>query len=213
VISSDEDSTSRTDAGANDHNLGIVAPGDKYVAQKNLTILNTTGAPPAGGGGTGEGGVPLGVVLMLNNPGDRPHFFDLLFDRGNLPKRARVSLLLPAVKTRGKLGGEVPVAAVQAGRGWWRKARVRVRGLKHELRLSGAAPHATGTPGTAVEIPGVLIPVGKPLQAALVIDPGPGGKPGTAYRCSILQRQGKVVVGGNTIELRVPPREVVTRAG
>jgi hypothetical protein len=209
VVASDEDSTGRSDGNPSDHVTAVVAPADKYVAQKNLTVENTTHPPP--GGGT-SGGAPLGIAIDLNNPGHDPDWFDLIFDRGNLAPRARVSLLLPAITTRGELGGEVPARPIRPGRGWWRGVRGLPRGLKHELRLSAAVAPDPCTGRTIAEVPGIMVPPGKPLRAALVVDPGKAARAGTVFKCALLQRQGGVLVGGNTFELRVPPTEVVVRA-
>jgi hypothetical protein len=210
VISSDQDSPSRSDANPDDHLAWVVVPADDYVTQKNLTVENTTHPPP--GGGPAGGGAPIGVPIEINNPGHTTDWFDIVFDHGDLPSRSRVSLLLPALTSRGSLGGRVPAKPIRRGRGWWKGVHRLPRGLKHELQLSAAVALDPCSRRLIAQIPGILLAPEKPLRAALVVDAGRRGKPGAIYRCALLQAQGNEVVGGNTLEVRIRPAEVVVRA-
>jgi hypothetical protein len=208
VISSDEDPVSRSDANPNDHLVWMVAPTDKHVALKNLTVV--TAAPPPGGG------APLGVVIEFHNPFEFADYFDIIFDRGTLPNGGRISLLTPEIHTRApvrgkpKEEGRIPIRRISAASGWWRKAqRLPKRGWKNEILLSQGIRTDPCSGRNIAEISGVLIAPGGKMRAALVI--AVGGKkprPGASYDCTLMQRHGEVIIGGITTQVRIPPAEV-----
>ncbi len=190
VISSDEDPVSHSDANPNDHLIWMLAPNDKHIALKNMTVV--TAAPPPPGGG-----IPLN--LDFHNSSRSARFFDIIFDPGTLPKGSKVSLLTPAIQSRVGFkanGHGVPVQP-SSRKGW-----------NLEFRLSDGVVRNPCDGTSLATVPGVLIPPGEVIHGAVVIVPGKG-KPGAMYRCSILQRDGNTIVGGNTYEIRVPPAEVV----
>jgi hypothetical protein len=189
VISSDEDPVSHSDMNPNDHLIWMLAPNDKHIALKNMTIVTAAGIPP--------GGIPLN--LDFHNATRDARFFDIIFAEGTLPRGSKVSLLTPAVKSRGgwkKNENGVPVRP--SPRKKW----------KLEFQLSDGVVRNPCDGKLTATVPGILIAPGKTLRTAVVILPG-RGRPGAIYRCAILQRDGATIVGGNTYEVRVPPVEIV----
>jgi hypothetical protein len=211
VVSSDEDSPSRSDANPSDHDVSQVAPADKHVALKNLKVLTGGSPPPAGGSPPSRGGVPLGAMIDFNNPSSWDGVFDIVFDHGTLPPATRVSLLLPNLKLRVPLSDlDVPARRIVGSKGWWSKASgIRTRGLRHEIQLSKSRRRDPCTGHDLTELTGVVIGVGERIRGALVFTLGQGLKPGENCRCALIQMAGTRQVGGHTFELRIPPRDVV----
>jgi photosystem II stability/assembly factor-like uncharacterized protein len=212
VISADDDNVTRSDGVSNDHLLWVVSPNDKHAALRNLHIVGAAPLPPPGGGGGGAPR-PVGAVINLHNPFVNGDFFDVLFDPGSLPKGTRVSLLLPSFRSRTHLGGargQVPVATV-SGRAWWHKSAISNRGWKHEFKLSEAVMHDPCCGRPMATVGGLFISGGDKLSAAVVIAPPKDARPGGIYRCALLQRQAGIIIGGSTLEVRIPMLEVVTK--
>lgn len=191
VISSDEDPVTRTDADPNNHLVWVVAPNDKHVALKNMTVVTAAPPPP--------GGAPMD--LNFHNPMGAAGIYDIEFDPGTLPRESTVNLFVPATQWRDEdaiKGQRVPI----------RPSRNKEWKWVFALSAGVVKDPCTGRAGATVS--GIFVPPGKFVRTGVVISV-PRGKPGGIYHCAILQRQAGVVLGGNTYEVRVPPAEVVVR--
>jgi hypothetical protein len=91
VISADEDPVTRSDANPDDLVVDTVSLWDKHVAHRNIEITRVEIAANIKSGKR-EGSE---ITIELNNPYDSPDYFDVEIDRGTLPKRATVDVLLP----------------------------------------------------------------------------------------------------------------------
>lgn len=191
VISSDEDAVNRSDANPNDHFVWVVAPTDKHIALKNMSVV--TAAPPPPGGSP--------IQIDFHNPMGAAGFFDIEFDPGTLPRSSKVSLMMPAVLSRDGFKGKGQHVPIRPSRN---------KEWKWEFRLSDGVGKDPCTGVASATVSGILIPEGKYVRAAVTITV-PRGKPGGVYHCAILQRAAGVLLGGNTYEMRVPPTEVVVR--
>jgi hypothetical protein len=194
VISADDDPISHSDSDPNDHLIWVVEPTDKHIALKNLVVV--TGSIPPGGGGA-----PLGAVIELHNPTALGAYFDLGFEFGDLPVEARVSLLVPGLELKADLQASlakgVTVRPVEGKEGW-----------KHELVLSRQIPIDPCGGRRASALAGIRLEGGAKLPVEVVIDPGREARAGATYECSLVQGYQGAVIGGNTIEVRMEPREL-----
>jgi hypothetical protein len=200
VISSDEDPVMRSDAVLADRQLWDLVPNDKHVGLRNLHVV--TGTAPFGGAP-----LPLFTWLNLHNPFEYTQFFDLVIDRGALPRDAELVLLLPDVMTRHDLkkvvGKGVRVQSVRE-RGWWGAALKTVG--KHAFRSAVTIGHPDDDDCDRHRVvPGMLLHPGKPLRVGVVIRQSRSAKPGNKSMFSLLQRVGDRIMGGSTFELRIPP--------
>ena len=200
VISSDEDPVVRSDAVLADRQLWDLVPNDKHVALKNLHVV--TGTAPFGGAP-----LPLFAWLNFHNPFEYTQFFDLVIDRGALPRDAELALLLPEVVTRHDLkkvcASGVRVQSVRE-RDWWATA-LKSAG-KHAFRSAVTIGHPDDDAcDRHPVIPGVLLQPGKPLRVGVAVRQSLRAKPGDKSMFSLLQRVGDGIVGGSTFELRIPP--------
>lgn len=208
VMSSDEDPITRIDANPDDHLLWFLVPGDKHVALRNLHVIS--------GPAPGSEPKPLLTTLDFHNAFRFPQYFDIVVDRRMLPQGSRLSLLFPkletqvAVATRSAPGSKL---GLLTGEEWWRdqvKDHSREEWHYH-CYLEGGVEGPSGEIGTEI-LSGIWLPAGGKIRARLILLPGPGAKPGRSYRFTILQRFRKIITGGSTYELRMPPAEVNVRA-
>jgi hypothetical protein len=88
---------------------------------------------------------------------------------------------------------------------WWRTAELALERFAHEADLGGWERDGERLHPT---VHGVRLPAASKTSAALVIALHGDSVPGAVYRCALVQRLDGEVVGGNTIEIRVSPREV-----
>ena len=93
VISADQDPVTLSDANPDDLVVDTISLWDKHVAHRNLQIVGFQ----IGGQSKSKSGSRAGdeITIELNNPYDSPDYFDVEIDRGTLPKRAMVDVLLP----------------------------------------------------------------------------------------------------------------------
>lgn len=197
AVSSDEDLVTRSDS-ASDHLVEVVVPGDKHVTQRNLHIVDA-GVPPPGGSAAPE----AGMRIDLHNPDRSRVSFEIVADRGNLPRGSRVAILLPHVLPA-STAGAVPLAPV-TGQEWWAGAERR-RGGTWEL----AADLPPGSGRRHFVLPSFIIRGRDHVTAGIAVALPPGAPPGAVYRFSVLERRkGGRVIGGGSYELRVPERRVV----
>jgi hypothetical protein len=144
-----------SDANSDDLVVDTISVWDKHVAHRNLQI--------AGFQVGGQSKIKSGnrkdreMIIELNNPYDAPDYFDLEIDRGTLPRRATVDVVLP-----------------NAG-------------------SSHPDPHR------------VLIPARSRVRANVSLVLPNSVKPGDAFRFSVIQRRKRLIMGGSTYEVRVPP--------
>ncbi len=99
-------------------------------------------------------------------------------------------------------------------REWWSRSSPKglsKKGWQHHARIeavSATTAAAAAVSSKLTRIPDVLIPAGKKVQAAVVIEPPPTAKPGSSYQFTIQQHQKGVLIGGSTFEVRIAPAEV-----
>ncbi|HVG32873.1 MAG TPA: hypothetical protein VM911_07330 [Pyrinomonadaceae bacterium] len=208
VISANEDPVMHSDANPNDHLVWMLVPNDKHITLRNLHVI-TAPAP-----GPKPAPQPLTTSLDFHNAHGFPQFFDFVFDRGSLPNDARLSVLLPKMTTRMPLA-ENPEAGMQISgvttREWWSRSNIKELSKKewqYHARIEAGSAAAAAATSKLTRIPDVLIPAGKKISAAVVIEPPPTAKPGSSYRFTIQQHQKGVLVGGSTFEIRIAPTEV-----
>lgn len=92
VISADQDPVTLSDANPDDLVVDTISVWDKHVAHRNLQIA---GFQFGGQSKSKSGDRQSDITIELNNPYDAPDYFDVGIDRGTLPKRATVDVLLP----------------------------------------------------------------------------------------------------------------------
>ena len=97
VISADQDPVTLSDANPDDLVVDTISLWDKHVAHRNLQVpifqfFREVPARGASKRGDRQGGE---ITIQLNNPYDAPDYFNVEIDRGTLPKRATVDVLIP----------------------------------------------------------------------------------------------------------------------
>ncbi len=109
-----------------------------------------------------------------------------------------------------KLANGIRISTV-TGQEWrWSKVRsISRRGWHYDGRVEGSLDPCTGR--RLADIPGIVIAAAEKLRAALIVLPPAKAKPGSIHRFTVIQRQGTVIMGGSTYEIRIPPAEVSVR--
>lgn len=207
VISADEDPVVHSDANPNDHLVWMLVPNDKHITLRNLHVITAPAPGPA------PAPQPITAKLDFHNPNAFPQFFDIVFDRGSLPNDARLSVLLPKLTTRMPLA-QSPETGLEisdvTNREWWSRSSVKGlgKGWQHHARIAAGSATAAAVVSKVTRIPDVLIPAGKKVSAAVVIEPPPTAKPGSTFRFTVQQHQKGVLIGGSTYEIRIAPAEI-----
>ena len=203
VISSDEDPVTRSDANyPNDHTTWMITPNDKHIAQRNLNIVTIPGPSPV-----------AVTFLDFHNPFPSPRHFDIVFDLNTLPKRSRLSILLPEIQTQvpltQKLSSGVEISKVTGNESWWGKIRgISKKGWQYHGQMERGANDILAS-RKLPHVPNILIPGSGKVRAALIISVMPKAKPGSSHRFTVMQRQGDTIIGGCTYEIRTPPTELM----
>lgn len=106
VISTDKDPVTRSDAEPDDLIVDTVSLLDKHVAHRNLHPIGFQW-----GGNLNVVRERGDIVLELHNPYDAPDVFQVEVDRGTLPKKAKVDVLLPKEASTDPDPHRVPIPA------------------------------------------------------------------------------------------------------
>jgi hypothetical protein len=189
VISADDDNVTRSDAIPDDHLIWVVEPNDKHVALHNLFVVGGITQPPP------PGGAPPPTKIDLHNPLQNGAFFDILFDPEALPKGTKANLLLPEVQLQGT------ATKLRPARPPW----------KYQFNLLVDLDHDDKCGRRVSTFRGIFIPPLDKLTVAVEVMLPKDAPPGATYFSTLLQRQGSVIIGGGTVERRVPPLQVVVR--
>jgi photosystem II stability/assembly factor-like uncharacterized protein len=211
VISADEDPVVHTDANPNDHLVWMLVPNDKHITLRNLHVITAPAPGPA------PAPQPITAMLDFYNPNAFPQFFDIVFDRGSLPNDARLSVLLPKLRTRMPLAQNPEAGLEISGVSARELSRSSMKGVskkgwQYHARITAGSATATAAAAAVASkvtrIPDVLIEGGKRVRAAVVIEPPPTAKPGSTFRFTVQQHEKGVLIGGSTYEVRIAPAEV-----
>ena len=207
VISSDEDPVNRSDAVQDDHKPWIIAPNDKHISQRNLHVVTAPALRPRP--------EAIKTVLDLHNPFDFHQYFDIVIDKRLIPKKSKLSILLPKVEMRRIHNKDIATTrglefTKAGGKQWWKD---KVQGIakkdwEYDFTLKGGGDAAYSENKGLEIIHEVMIPPSSKIQATLVISPPPKAEPGSTYRFAILQRYKETIMGGSTYEVRICPNEV-----
>jgi hypothetical protein len=162
----------------------VFIPNNRQIGLRNLHLV-TSSSPRR----------PVQGLEGLNvpNPNRRAKYVELVVARGDLAEAATLALLLP--KGMAKVKG-----------GWLERVEAELTGAQaKKAEKLGLDPSKMWV--ARKRSPRILrlpVPPGETITVGLAYDSGPKPQPGTASRFTILQRQGKTVLGGSTYVLRIP---------
>lgn len=167
----------------NERQLWELVPNNRQIGLRNLHVIDTPPAP--------AGGSPGGGMETMNVPNHDRQFKDveLVFSRVDLPKSSVIGILLPTtdgVRVKGAVRSKAILDEKQ-------------QQLVRELKLNTGAFYLFTDPNeTVMNLP---VPPGETWLIGLVYSVG-DIKPGTSVRFSVMARQGRKVLGGNTYYIR-----------
>ena len=163
----------------------VLIPQNRQISLRNLHIV-TVAAP--------HFQIPHFETINIPNVSLEQKYLDIVISKSGLEKGSRLALLLPAEAGVLRLCGirRMPAQLSKEERGRAGKLGLDTHFLYDITEEQGVISH-------------FLVPRGKTRKVAFIVQIGPGAKPNSSSRFTILTRQGGVILGGSTYLLRVSP--------
>ena len=184
IIESADDRIQTSVRASNERRVWILAPENRQIAVRNLHVVDgPSGSEPPGGS----------QALSVPNldPLDQ-HPIDLHFSKAGMPERAKVAVLLPPLRSVSlSLKGIVRVSARLTPAERTRFGRM---GLDTTIAYQMSAREGV--------IAGLPIPPRTTWRLGILYNAVAKGRPNSAARFTVLERQGTKVLGGSTFVLR-----------
>ena len=165
----------------------VFVPNNRQISLRNLHVID---APPAP-----AGGAPKGMESMsVPNPNRESRFVDLFVSRVDLPREAVVGFLLPTRQGVESKGAQVAKVVLDESQ----------QRLARELKVNPEAFYLiTDDREAQIRLP---VPPGTTWRLGLVYEVGKIPL-GSSVRFSVVAKQGKTVLGGNTYIVRSTQRK------
>lgn len=166
-----------------------LVPRNRQISLRNLHIVDSSTPGGTAGGSTGMG-VP--------NPTKDQTPMSLTISRADMYPGGRVIVMLPKA-ARGRVSDK-SLRGLRPVTDFLLTDDTR-RMIERDQLDPGLAFEATARQSTISDL---LVPPGQSWKIGLVYDSGPG-KPNTASRFTVVQRQGSTILGGSDFLLRIKP--------
>jgi hypothetical protein len=167
----------------NERRPWVFIPNNRQIGLRNLHVVTASGPhePAQGVGG-----------MNVPNHNRKSKFVELVLSRGDLAEDAELGMLCPP----GFGFDDSELERVEA--------KLTEEQQSHAKRLKLDPTVIWMVRKQSVAIRRLPVEPGQTLRIGLVFHSGSKTEPGTASRFTVLQRQGKTVLGGSTFVLRVP---------